>query len=825
MTKVSEAIGNFLNHPTTLAAHNNPALIRRWNSSMETQINVSTNGEPVEGRSNTYTDGQFTWWNIRMPKKANSEPEWNDYQLNWPLDLYAEGIGTTGWNFIERASMSVGFDFDSIAGHGTGLTSDELEAVKEGVTDLDYVSVRRSTGGAGLHFEVPLASIPTQNHTEHAKLATLILEKMSRDADFDFASGLDVCGGNMWIWHRKMTPQNGGLSPIKDATRTLTVVDLSSDWKERIKSESRKVQPASTNPANGELLMKAMKYAAEWGNANHGERNKSAFRLAGNIAALENEDQSRLSEDQIFDVMRVWNMTNNPPLDEGELRSCVTGGATRGTPREAKVTGPTKEITINHELHRMVREASVALADAENVYQHGGTLVEVVYGAEKPTQCLHDNGSPQLVPLPKPTLGVRLSQCVSWSRFDGRAKAWKPAMPLEAVVAAVHVANHWPDVPMVTGIASCPMLRADGSIAIDSGYDSATGIYIESSAERYPALMKPDVAVDTLTDIVRDFPFDTPAHRSAWVSFVITMLARPAFAGTPPLHLFDANAPGVGKGLVTDVATMIVEGRKSCRYSWSKDNEETRKLITTVAMSGSPYLLWDNVKGTLGGPALEQMMTTGLWADRILSMNRQVVVPIRFVPAATANNCRLTTDMVRRVCRSYLKTDLENPAERDNFRHANLLAYVKQHRPELVMAALSIPAGYVAAGKPDQHLPGWGSFEDWSDLVRSSIVWAGLPDPAETRTVLREKADGETETVHAIIQAWPTEPITVADAIRKATTMPALAEALAELPERNRSQELGNLLRTVRDRNIGGKRMVGVGTKPVKWQVVEAISA
>ena len=326
---------------------------------METQINVSTNGEPVEGRTNTYSDGQFTWWNIRMPKNANSEPEWNDYQLSWPLDLYAEGIGTTGWNYIDRASMSVGFDFDSIAGHGTGLSVDQLESIKQAVTRLDYVTVRRSTGGAGLHLDVLLSSIPTRNHTEHAKLAKLILEKMSRDANFDFSLGLDVCGGNMWIWHRKMTLLNGGLSPIKDATRVLSEHDLPCDWKDRIKSEPRPIQPSNANPASGELLAQAMKYAADWGNAKHGERNESAFRLAGNIAAIEDQNHGRLNEDQIFQVMCVWNMANDPPLDDGELRSCVEGGMIRGTPRNPKVSlagiigeanpaGPADSSAINH---------------------------------------------------------------------------------------------------------------------------------------------------------------------------------------------------------------------------------------------------------------------------------------------------------------------------------------------------------------------------------------------------------------------------------------------------------------------------------------------
>jgi hypothetical protein len=821
---VTQAIHNFLNHPEVLAAHNYPDLIRRWMPNCETQVNV-IRGEKVEGLRNTYTDGNFTWSPIRIPAHANSEPEWIERKLTWPLDVYVEGIGVTGWNFVNRVSVTVGYDFDSLFGHGVGLTDDELDAVKEAAMNLDYVEVRKSSGGAGIHLEVHLENIPTRNHTEHARLAKLILEKMSRDCNFEFASNLDVCGSVLWIWHRKATRESGGLALIKAATRKLTESDLPTDWTERIASKPRSERPPTGKPANVELLQRAMKYAADWGSVTEGERNKSAFRLAGHLAALENEDKSRLNEGQIFEIMRVWNMTNNPPLDEGELHSCVTGGVDRGTPREPKVIAEApKEIRINHELHRMVHEASDALADADNVYQHGGTLVEVVDGAEKPALCLHDNGSPQLVPLPKPTLGVRLSECVSWTSFDKKAEKWKPSMPVPAVVAAVHVANHWPRVPMVTGIASCPVLRADGTIAAESGYDRATGLYIEN-VEKYPPLMEPDDAVKTFDDVLVDFPFHTPAHRSAWLSFLITMLARPAFAGTPPLHLFDANAPGVGKGLITDAATMIVEGRKACRYSWSKDNEETRKLITTVAMSGSPYLLWDNVKGTLGGAAIEQMMTTGLWADRILSMNRQVVVPIRFVPAATANNCRLTSDMVRRVCHCYLKTDLENPAERTKFHHTNLLAHIRQQRPKLVMAALSIAAGYMAAGKPDQKLPGWGSFEEWSDLVRGSIVWADLADPAETRAELRENADNETEVVHAIIHAWPPSPTTVSDALKRATELPALGEALAELPERNRSQELGNLLRTVRDRSIGGKRIVGVGSKPVKWQVVDAISA
>src|SRR5512145_2609137 len=54
-------------------------------STMEVQVNVAQGeGEPVAGRRNTWTDGSFTWHNIRAPKNAYAEPEWDDYELRFP---------------------------------------------------------------------------------------------------------------------------------------------------------------------------------------------------------------------------------------------------------------------------------------------------------------------------------------------------------------------------------------------------------------------------------------------------------------------------------------------------------------------------------------------------------------------------------------------------------------------------------------------------------------------------------------------------------------------------------------------------------------------
>ena len=93
MPKVTEAIHNFV--LARRATHNGPDLLDRILArpgAMEIQINVAAdNGEPVDGKRSTYTDGEYEWFNIRIPKNAATTPEFRDYELRWPLDLHVEG--------------------------------------------------------------------------------------------------------------------------------------------------------------------------------------------------------------------------------------------------------------------------------------------------------------------------------------------------------------------------------------------------------------------------------------------------------------------------------------------------------------------------------------------------------------------------------------------------------------------------------------------------------------------------------------------------------------------------------------------------------------
>ncbi len=223
--KVTESINAFL--AVKRGQHNNPRIIDLDASCMEVQVNVAQGeGEPKKGEKGGiyYDDGLNTWWSIRVPKQADSDPTFKNYDLKWPLELHAESIGSTGWNWRDRRSEWVGFDFDALVGHAAGISDADLADVRQAAESLPYVEMRRSTSGNGLHLIVYLDGVSTPNHTAHAGVARSVLAKMSSDTGYDFDASVDCLGGIIWLWSRNAGER--GFEPVKEATAKLSVHDL-----------------------------------------------------------------------------------------------------------------------------------------------------------------------------------------------------------------------------------------------------------------------------------------------------------------------------------------------------------------------------------------------------------------------------------------------------------------------------------------------------------------------------------------------------------------------------------------------------------------------
>jgi hypothetical protein len=511
--------------------------------------------------------------------------------------------------------------------------------------------------------------------------------------------------------------------------------------------------------------------------------------------------------------------------------------------------GDCPQIMVTTEEHEVNEKAAAALGREAGIFQRGGLLVRVVRDDSPATKGIRRPFTPRIDPLPPPLLRERLAANARWLMVQEARGGTSvvPCHPPGWCVSAVHARGSWHGVAHLEAVVDYPVLRPDGTLLLKPGYDPDTALLLlprgdTAEAPDNPAREDAIAARDALLEVVADFPFERKAHKGAWLAALLTPLARFAFSGPAPLFLVDANIRAAGKGLLLDCISRIVTGERFTVATYTQNEEELRKRITSLALGGDRLVLFDNLTGQFGNAVLDAALTATSWKDRLLGFNRMAEAPLYMTWYATGNNVAVGTDTARRVCHIRLESPQERPEERDDFRHPNLLAWVWENRPRLLLAALTILRAYCLAGLPDMGLSAWGSFDGWSRLVRSAVVWVGLPDPGKTRLMLQERADVEAESLAALLTCWGDMDthhlgLTAAEVIHRlykaespnesALVMEAnhaMREAVEALIGRPDGRALGNVLRSCRRRIFAGRFIDKVGAKGgvAKWAVYPA---
>jgi hypothetical protein len=183
------------------------------------------------------------------------------------------------------------------------------------------------------------------------------------------------------------------------------------------------------------------------------------------------------------------------------------------------------------------------------------------------------------------------------------------------------------------------------------------------------------------------------------------------------------------------------------------DETELAKLFMSVLMAGDQVVLIDNITRPLDSSTFALILTRSLFQGRILRFSKTAKVPTNCLFLQTGNNLEFLKDMPRRVLCARIEVPEENPDMRSGFDIPNLKQYCRDNRKVLLNHALTIMAAYAEAGRPPQNLTPYGSFEQWSDEIRSAIVWAGLPDPCLTRAEITEN-DPERESTRVLFEQW-----------------------------------------------------------------------
>jgi hypothetical protein len=455
-------------------------------------------------------------------------------------------------------------------------------------------------------------------------------------------------------------------------------------------------------------------------------------------------------------------------LEEGYLRaSSAFGPESFGARMVAEMSALVErekdderpDILKSNDTHRYVEEVEKALATLPDLFERGGRIVRVVRGARPPkASIVHAVNALSVRVLLGDSILDRMSASAKfWKRVvDEKGKRGRERIEPPMKIAKIVAANSKHAVPTLLGMAEIPIVRPDGTILDSPGYDQATGFLYTPSIVVPPGPKSPSKldaldAAEQLLGLFHDFPFKTPAHRSAALAFLLTLVGRAAIEGNVPMFAIDASDKAAGKGLLADVIATIVYGGITSKILPTEAKDELDKLIFAVLRQAEPFALLDNWKKKIRSGALEAALTAnGLVSGRVLGLSETATIQTRTVLAVTGNNLQFAEDLVRRVVPIRL-VGQEDAYKRTNFRHPKLLRHVAQNRGHYVRAALTIFDAYFCEGCPKPQLEAasgnLGSFEGWSDLIRPLCVWLGLPDPIGTREEIEQSDDlRETES-------------------------------------------------------------------------------
>ncbi len=488
---------------------------------------------------------------------------------------------------------------------------------------------------------------------------------------------------------------------------------------------------------------------------------------------------------------------------------------------------------VGGDLANMADQAEQALIDADvGYYQSGGRIVRI---GHIPSAKVGDmsNGRVRVFDVCEAELIEVLTSVADWMK---PAKDAEVRVNCPTIVAQTYMARggKWKLAPL-TGVIDLPTMRPDGSLLSKQGYDASTGLLYSPGNTSLPVIPQSPTKADALASLnklkgpLTGFPFLTDADEAVALSAMLTSVCRMALSAAP-MHATSAPSAGSGKSILIDIASVLRTGREAAPIAQGKTAEELEKRLGSMLLEGDGCVAIDNCETPLGGEFLCQALTQPSLKVRPLGKSVMIEVSTAALFTATGNNLTFIGDMGRRALLCQLDPGVERPELR-KFAF-DPVQIVKKSRGEFVAAALSILRAYHVAGRPFQVAP-LGSFADWSNLVRSALIWLGCADPCDTMDKVR-KADPELAQIKLMMTQWDvvvgaksvttgqltalaaeTVEVSIGSAVKK-LKHPEFRDALLATAgdgQNINGRRLGNWLAKRKERVVDGKKFITTGDR------------
>jgi hypothetical protein len=342
-----------------------------------------------------------------------------------------------------------------------------------------------------------------------------------------------------------------------------------------------------------------------------------------------------------------------------------------------------------------------------------------------------------------------------------------PPGPLLERIIATMPGDGW---RVLDGLVQAPYMLADGSVVNEAGYRD--GLWLSRSAAlsldevKPPARIMPEGyapedaahAAQLILQDLDGIEWATPGDRSAAFAYFLTLITRPAYR-LCPIFLFTAPKSGSGKDLVAKCLENAAHGQEAMRVNPSPGRAdeaatELDKRLGAAMRTGEATIVIGDARKIVS-PTIYGLTTEArAQGFRVLGESEAIAPPKNLILAAIGNNPELGIDVIRRAVSIRIVPRTSRPEQRTfKLTEEALQALYRDRRAMYLSAAVNIVRGAMRAPTPAM-IP--CSFAGWSRMVQAACIYAGLPDPLESREALRQRvtADDPASALAQLMGAW-----------------------------------------------------------------------
>ena len=477
-------------------------------------------------------------------------------------------------------------------------------------------------------------------------------------------------------------------------------------------------------------------------------------------------------------------------------------------------------IIVNRQLKEVCRDTWTVIHEVNKkpadptIFLRSGSLVRI----------RKDVGSPlRIEEFNKDSMNGFLFHHADW--FRESQYGLTDTKPPKEIVADILV-NPDPELPQLDQVASTPFFGQNGNLIVENGYHAKDRTWLELREDLKETTIPEKISSEDIKnaislimdDLLVDFPFVTQADRANVMGAFILPFVRHMIDGPTPLHMFEAPTPGSGKTMMANLISIIANGHLIAAQTIPVNEEEIRKKITAMLRRSPPIILLDNApqRWKLDSESLSSVLTTTEWTDRLLGVSNDIHVQNKAMWIATANNPRTSMEIASRMIRIRIDPKVEQPWERDGFKHEEILIWTAKNRRRLVEALLIIISNWIRSGKQYTGKK-LGRFENWNIVIGGILQVAGIDEFLDNRKEVYAQADDDTQMWREFVEQWwsefASEPVTTKALYGICDENDLMILIRGDKSDRSQQTRLGKALKGARDRTISKYRIHSTWTK------------